>query len=191
MSQLELLKRVVEALDAAGIDYMVTGSVASSMQGAPRSTHDVDLVVAMKPQAAAHLLAAFPPPDYYLTQEAIQDAIRGRSMFNLLSVNDGTKADFWMLTDEPFDQSRFARKRVADVFGMRLVVSTPEDTILVKLRWAMLSGGSERQMSDAQRVYQVQKGNLDEDYLNRWARELGVESLWGQLRSDGGGATPG
>jgi hypothetical protein len=191
MSQLELLTRVVEALAAAGIDYMVTGSVASSMQGAPRSTHDVDLVVAMKPEAVAHLVEAFPPPDYYLTEEAIQDAIRGRSMFNLLSLNDGTKADFWMLTDEPFDQSRFARKWVADVFGMRLPVSAPEDTILVKLRWALLSGGSEKQVSDAQRVYQVQREKLDEEYVNRWAKELGVEDLWQRLRSESGGKVEG
>jgi hypothetical protein len=191
MSQLELLRRVVEALAAAGIDYMVTGSFASSMQGAPRSTHDVDLVVAMKPEAAAYLVQAFPPPEYYLTEEAIRDAIRGRSMFNLLSLEDGNKVDFWILTDEPFDQSRFARKQLEEVSGMRLHVSSPEDTILVKLRWAALSGGSEKQVSDAKLVYEFQKGTLDEDYLNRWAKELEVEALWSRLRADASWTTPG
>ena len=46
MSQPELLKRVVQALDAAGIDYMVTGSIVSSLQGEPRATHDIDIVIA-------------------------------------------------------------------------------------------------------------------------------------------------
>ena len=45
MSQQELLTKVVQALDAAGIEYMVTGSVVSSLQGEPRATHDIDLVV--------------------------------------------------------------------------------------------------------------------------------------------------
>lgn len=47
MSQPNLLKRIIEALDAAGIDYMITGSVASSLQGEPRLTHDLDLVAAI------------------------------------------------------------------------------------------------------------------------------------------------
>jgi hypothetical protein len=45
MSQRALLKRVVKALGAAGIPYMVTGSLASSLQGEPRATHGIDLVI--------------------------------------------------------------------------------------------------------------------------------------------------
>ena len=45
MSQQELLRKVIRVLDGAGIEYMVTGSIASSLQGEPRTTHDVDLVV--------------------------------------------------------------------------------------------------------------------------------------------------
>lgn len=51
MSQQELLKRVLQALEDVRIEYMVTGSVASSLQGEPRSTHDIDLVVAIQGSA--------------------------------------------------------------------------------------------------------------------------------------------
>lgn len=182
MSQPELLRLVVGVLTDAGIDYMVTGSVASSIQGEPRSTHDIDLVVALSGAAAKELVKAFPPPDYYLTEDAILDAVRGRSMFNLLALNEGDKVDFWILTDDPFDQSRFNRKRVEDVLGVQLKLSSPEDTILAKLRWAKLSGGSEKQFTDALRVYEVQREKLDHGYLEHWAVQLGVESLWEQLK---------
>jgi len=43
MSQQELLAKVVGTLDGAGIDYMTTGSIVSSLQGEPRATHDVDM----------------------------------------------------------------------------------------------------------------------------------------------------
>jgi hypothetical protein len=168
MSQQELLMRVVQVLADAGIDYMVTGSVASSLQGQPRSTHDIDLVVALPAASAKSLVQAFPPPDYYLTEDAILDAIRGRSMFNLLALNEGEKVDFWMLTDEPFDRSRFARKGAEEFLGTQLKVSAPEDTILAKLRWAKLSGGSEKQFTDALRVFEVQRSKLDLAYLNNW-----------------------
>ncbi len=184
MSQQELLKHVVPVLTAAGIDYMVTGSIASSMQGEPRSTHDIDLVVVMPATAARTLVEAFPPPDYYLSEEAILEALRQQSMFNLLCLTDGEKVDFWMLTDDPFDQSRFARKRVEQILGLQLNVSAPEDTILVKLRWAQLSGGSEKQFTDALRVYEVQGINLDLDYLNHWASRLGIVDLWQRVRSE-------
>ena len=83
------------------------------MQGEPRSTHDIDLVVALTEAAAAKLVKAFPAPAFYLAEEAIRDAVRRQSMFNLLSLDEGEKVDFWLLTEGPFDQSRFARKRVA------------------------------------------------------------------------------
>ena len=90
--------------------------------------------------------------------------------------------DFWVLTDEPFDRSRFSRRREEDVWGIRLKVSAPEDTILSKLRWAKLSGGSDRQFTDALRVFEVQRPNLDLNYLARWVSQLGVEPLWEQLK---------
>jgi hypothetical protein len=184
MSQLELLKRVVTLLGELGVDHMLTGSLASSIQGAPRLTHDIDLVVALSPEAADRLFHAFDSPEFYLSKQAIDEAIRQGRMFNLLEYASGDKVDFWMLTDEPFDQSRFARKKALDVLGIRLNVSTPEDTILAKLRWAIQSGGSEKQVADARSVYELQGSALDLDYMNMWARRLGVESLWSQLRSE-------
>lgn len=175
---------VVDVLVHHGIDYMVTGSVASSLQGEARTTHDIDLVVALH-QAGARILAnKFTPPDYYLSESAMDDAIRNRSSFNLLSLTDGNKVDFWMLTDEPFDQTRFGRKYVEDVMGMKLKVSSPEDTILVKLKWAQMYGGSEKQFTDATRVYEVQHGKLDMPYLNDWAVRLGVQPLWERLQNE-------
>lgn len=184
MSQQELLKKVVQTLEDARIDYMVTGSVASSLQGEPRSTHDIDLVVAIQKSAVKKLLEAFPPPDFYLDEYSILDAINRQSMFNLLDVNEGDKVDFWILTDEPFDQSRFSRKYVEEVMGIRIQVSSPEDTILAKLRWSKLSGGSEKQFTDALRIYEVQFGKLDKDYLEYWVNKLNIKSIWKRLKNE-------
>ena len=49
MSQQELLRLVVRSLDDLDVEYMLTGSIVSSLQGEPRSTHDIDLVVAIEP----------------------------------------------------------------------------------------------------------------------------------------------
>jgi hypothetical protein len=127
---------------------------------------------------------AFPVPDFYLDEESIIGAIKNQGMFNLIDVNTGDKVDFWILTEEPFDRSRFERKYVEDFMGMRITVSSPEDTILVKLRWAKLSGGSEKQFTDALRVYEVQFENLDVEYLRSWAKKIQVESMLKRLEKE-------
>ena len=184
MPQQELLIRVVRVLEGCSIEYMVTGSVASSLQGEPRSTHDLDLVVELRQSAVPALVDAFPSPEFYFSKEAVHEAVARGSMVNLLATQEGDKVDFWMLTDTPFDRSRFARRLTEEVFGIALRVSTPEDTILAKLSWAERSGGSEKHFLDAVRVYEVQRAKLDESYLDTWAEELDVVPLLARLRSE-------
>ena len=187
MSQPELLKLVTRRLEAAGIDYMITGSVASSLQGEPRATHDIDVVVAIRAPAAAAaagLKAEFPEPDFYLDETAVREAIVARGMFNLIDAREGDKVDFWLLTEDAFDHARFERRYVERFEDARLMVSRPEDTILMKLRWAAMLGGSEKQFVDALRVYEVQHGRLDESYLDRWAATLGLTGALARLRAE-------
>jgi hypothetical protein len=184
MSQQELLSKVAAILEHLGIEYMITGSIASSIQGEPRSTHDIDLVVVLPPEAIRPLTEAFVLPSFLLQEEAIRSALRDHSMFNLLSLGDGEKVDFWILTDEPFDQARFARKKTIQMGGRSFKMAAPEDTILYKLRWAKLCGGSEKQIKDALRVLEVQGKGLDFSYLHLWASRLGVEDLWQQIQAE-------
>jgi hypothetical protein len=181
MLQQQLLEKVIRVLEDEGIDYMVTGSVVSSLQGEPRSTHDIDLVVNIRPDDVKKLTRAFHSPEFYLDEEGIFEAIQHKSMFNMIDVVHGDKVDFWMLTNESFDQSRFARRCVEQFMGIFLKVSSPEDTILAKLRWAEMSGGSEKQFKDALRVYEVQFGKLDLTYLESWVKLLELVPFWNRL----------
>ena len=184
MSQPELLKKVISVLNAAGIDYMMTGSIVSSLQGEPRATHDIDIVILITDKAVSQLVHSFAPPEFFLDPDTIHEAMEHQSMFNLIDLTDGDKVDFWILSDEPFDRSRFFRKYSQSFLGLELLVSKPEDTILAKLRWAKLSGGSEKQFVDALRVYEVQYEVLDRAYLTEWARKLKLENLWERLQKE-------
>lgn len=62
-------------------------------------------------------------------------------------------------------------------------VSSPEDTILMKLKWAKECGGSEKQFLDASGVYEVQAGVLDEGYLDAWAKILSVSEELQKVRN--------
>ncbi len=178
MSQQELLNDVVRSLQGLGIEFMLSGSLASSLQGEARATHDIDLVTRLTLQDVDRLFFVFNIDRFYLSKTAVADAIRTQRMFNLLETATGEKVDFWVLTDSPFDQSRFARRQQIDLGEFVIDVSSPEDTILMKLLWCKQSGGSEKQFNDVLRVYELQAALLDMRYIHSWVEELDIKDLW-------------
>ncbi len=184
MSQPELLSFVLNQLERLAIPYMVTGSVVSSIQGEPRLTHDIDFVVILEPVNIQGLVEAFSGHSFYLNPASIQEAIDQGRMFNVIDSSSGNKLDFWMLTDTDFDKSRFARRRKINVLGLdNFIATTPEDTILSKLQWANEAGGSEKQLTDAVQVFEMQFDILDIDYLKTWVEKLMLQNEWQQLVS--------
>jgi hypothetical protein len=94
MSQFGLLKVTAEALDRLHIPFMISGSHASSLQGEPRMTHDIDVVVDVSGDQVDALLAEFPSPAYYASREAVDQAVAMRGMFNVIDLSS-TFALFW------------------------------------------------------------------------------------------------
>ncbi|MCE7871787.1 hypothetical protein DYH09_15595, partial [bacterium CPR1] len=91
------LSRLNEALQRAGVPFMVAGSVASSHHGQPRSTQDFDLIVQIDLEQLDLLLAQFPEDQYYVSREAARDAILRHSQFNVIDLLTGFKADLMVL----------------------------------------------------------------------------------------------
>jgi len=57
--------------------------------------------------------------------------------------------------------------------------ASPEDTILSKLEWHRLGGEvSDRQWGDILGVLKTRAGELDLDYLRKWAGELNSVTCW-------------
>ncbi len=181
MLQSELLKRVIDVLNKNGIDYMITGSIASSLHGIPRSTHDIDIIVMLSKKDIAVFIQSFQTPEFYIDEQSIIDAMKYKSMFNLIHLKEGDKVDFWILTESDFDTTRFSRKYEEKISDIKVKVSTPEDTILSKLQWAKLSDGSERQLYDATRVYEIQYHKLNISYIEQWVKKLQLTKYWNQL----------
>lgn len=184
MPQPQLLEKVLNFLNKERIDYMISGSIVSSLQGEPRATHDIDIVVNIQAVSFKNLGNTFLPPRFYISEDGMEEAVKSKTMFNLIDTTEGDKIDFWILTDDPFDKSRFERKQEENVFGYNMKVSSPEDTILSKLRWAKLSGGSDKQFTDALRVFEVQYSILDMDYIDEWASILKIEEYWEMLKQN-------
>jgi hypothetical protein len=177
--ELEVLKRVVERLEFAHFDYMLSGSVAMACYGQPRMTRDVDIVVELSPAGADRLAALF-QPDFYCDEQDVREAATRRSLFNLVHFESAVKVDLIVRKDEPYRIEEFARRRRRTLDGFTLFVVAPEDLVLSKLWWARDSH-SELQLRDVRNLLSFVEG-LDTRYLEHWARELGIEALLAEVR---------
>jgi len=180
----EALAQVVRHLETLGIPYMVTGSLASSHHGRPRMTHDIDVVFDPSPETLKQLVAELLSEGFYVDAAVARDALRRRRQFNVIQTESAAKIDLIVRKDRPFSSEELRRRRPVELGGgTRVALATPEDTILSKLEWAGKSGGSEKQIADVVGVLDVHGGALDREYIERWARELGVLDLWRDVTS--------
>jgi len=174
----DLLRRLVAATDHAHVPFMIAGSFASTAHGLPRTTQDVDIVIDPPDGAALDaLVAALLADQFYVDADIAREAMQRRSMFNAID-RSGWKIDFILRKERPFSIQEFSRRAAVEILGVRVFIASPEDTILAKLEWSKLSGGSERQRRDVVGVLATMQGELDGDYIERWVRDLDVELEW-------------
>ena len=169
--------RVVRLLTDAGIPHMVTGSLASSIHGRPRTTHDADIVIDPSPKALDRLVTGLQAAGFYVDAGVAREALRARRQFNVIATATAFKVDLILRKDRPFSREEFRRRQAASLGGTPVDLATAEDTILSKLEWAR-KGGSDRQLDDVAGIVAVQGSALDAGYIERWAAMLGVLDLW-------------
>ena len=174
MEQLEVIKWLVNKLEKAAINYLITGSMASSYYGIPRFTHDIDTVVTIGKKDVDKIVQLF-EDDGYISKEGILEALTGSGMFNFIHSETGLKVDFWINRGDSFTKSCFIRaRRVEITTGFWAVMASPEDVLLHKVYWNRLMT-SERQIRDAQGIIAVQASGLDVQYIKKWAKEMNIE----------------
>jgi len=180
MTELQgLLVRLVRILDEADVPFMIAGSFASAAHGLPRTTQDVDVVIDPPgAHALEALVRAMPPHEYYVDADTAYDALRRRSMFNVVDQASGWKIDFIICKNRPFSRGEFARRTQLLMLDVPVFVASAEDTVVAKLEWSKQMGGSERQRRDVAGVIASVGDQLDRDYIERWVRELDVADEW-------------
>jgi hypothetical protein len=180
------LARLVRKLADAGIPHMVVGSFASSFHGVPRGSQDLDLIIDPQLASLRRFLADLPLDEYYADADAALDALDRRSQFNVIDMATAWKADLIVRKARPFSAEELQRRVEGDLFGTRVFIASPEDTIIAKLEWALQSGGSELQLRDVAGIWQLRRAELDTAYIEHWIAELGLEDLWKRARQEAG-----
>jgi hypothetical protein len=178
--ELEVLRIVTERLEADGIPYMLTGSMAGNYYAVPRMTRDIDLVVELSAGDAERVYAMF-EPDFYVDRGAVRDAVTEQGTFNLIHTDLVVKVDFLVRKDGEYRREEFRRRRPVTVEGLRLFVVAPEDLVISKLEWARHTR-SEVQLADVRNL--LASVELDRVYLTRWLSRLGLDALYREVSGE-------
>ena len=170
---LEFFKKIIVFLDANNIPYMLSGSVAMSVYVLPRATRDFDFIVNLSINDASKVIDNF-AEGFYCDADAVKEAIKKRSMFNIIDFNSGFKADFVILKEEKYRQVEFSRRTTAQFFDSKIFIVTAEDLLLSKLIWIQ-ELQSNLQMDDIKTL--AKKQDLDWNYIDNWIDVLQLKTF--------------
>ena len=172
-----LAEKIGVIFERHGLRYHLTGGVVAAHYGEARNTQDVDIVVDMDACKDRKSLLLDLKKEFYVDQSAFDEAIQMNSMFQILDMNTMLRADIYTASLLPRRFDNVVRAEIVD--GVSLPIATPEDSILSKLHWVKL--GSGRSRKDVVAMLRVQE-NLDNDYLESTAEQLGVKTILDELR---------
>jgi hypothetical protein len=172
---------VIDALESAGVSFMIVGSIASNFHGIPRSTRDADFLVHIGPSSLNDLTAALPPGLSLLPQGSFE-TVTGTMRHVIVLERSAFICELFVRGDDSHDEQRFARRQKVRVLGRDAFMASAEDMIITKLRWATLAGRN-KDRDDARNMIAVRGDDLDWNYIRKWCGEHGTLTLLDEIRA--------
>lgn len=179
---------VIDALEAANVEYLIGGSWALAIWGELRSTADVDFVVNLPAEQMYPLSKELEKRDMLVPFDIIVDLYlqsEGDLPINAIHLKSGYKAELFLLRPgDPFRAMALSRKRLANMgpdIG-QVYVHSPEDLIIYKLRYHHLSE-QPKHLRDIRSILIENNDQLDFAYIEHWVTYWGISSAWYKARN--------
>jgi len=177
---IEVTLKVTNVFEKLSVPYLIGGSLASTLYGMVRTTQDSDIIAELRAEHIQPFVSSL-QSEFFIDEEMITESIEHNSSFNIIHRETMFKVDVFIPRPRPFHKSQLARAQ-RQTFNLDSEMSanfaSPEDTILSKLEWYRMGGEvSDNQWRDILGVLKTRAGDLDSDYLRRWAQDLKVTDL--------------
>jgi hypothetical protein len=167
-----------DRLNAIGVKWMATGSIAAMIYGEYRVTNDVDVVLILGEADIPGLITAFPSDEFYcppadvIETEAARDR---RGHFNLIHHETGFKADVYIAGSDPLNYRALQRRRRIEFNESIVWVAPPEYVIIGKLEF-FREGGSEKHLRDIRGMLAMTE--VDRAFLEKEIAQRGLVDVW-------------
>jgi predicted nucleotidyltransferase len=171
----QILARLAQALDAAGIPYMIIGGQAVLIHGRLRVTEDVDLTLGVDCGEAARVLKALKGIGLRPLVEQPEEFIARTYILPMFAEVEKVRVDF-AFSFSPYEQTAIGRAQIRQETGYPVRFVTVEDLIIHKL-----FAGRPRDIEDIRGVLARQQGKVNREYLRHWIRQFAQLEGKGQL----------
>lgn len=176
---LVVLLEITNVFDSLGIEYVVVGSIASSVHGEYRASGDIDMVADIQPEHIEKLVGRL-ENTFYIDDLSVRRAIARGRKFNVIHLSAIFKVDVFAASTT-LGKQQLARRQLYKLdpdMPEHIWIATAEDTILAKLHWYRVGGEvSELQWRDVRGIIGTRGAQLDLEYLHRWAERERVNDL--------------
>lgn len=179
-------RTVIDALDSAGITYLIGGSVAVWHWGQPRTTQDFDVVLDLPGNRIVQLSRELEARRMLVPPDIIIDLMiqpEGDLPINAIHLDNGFKAEFFLLrAGDNFRAEALRRRRLVDLGPPlnQVYVHAPEDLIINKVRYFGLSGQT-KHIRDIASMLALSSDEIDTRYIDQWAEQLGLTDTWQEV----------
>lgn len=168
--------RVIDALNASGVKYMLVGSFSTNVYGIPRSTKDADFVLQHEGDFAP-LFYENLGKDFSIDPQLRFETNTGTFKQEMRFSGTPFTVELFRLSDDPFDQARFQRRVTVELLGRQTFIPRVEDVVIMKVRWFR-----EKDRADVKNVLTVQQGKLDWPYIEEWCGKHGTLAKLEEIR---------
>jgi hypothetical protein len=171
---------MIDALHASQVAYMLVGSLASNLYGIARSTNDADFVIQLADTPIVDVARQL-GPQFRLDPQIAFEGVTATKRYIIEASAIAFTIELFLLSEEPYDQSRFARRRRVRMLDRDVFVLSVEDVIITKLRWSK-EGARAKDRQDVTDVLSVYRGEIDWGYVNHWCQEHQTLELLNEIR---------
>jgi hypothetical protein len=177
---------VIDILETIGIEYVIWGGVAVVMYGEPRFTQDMDIVVRLHHNEVNTLARLLEEDGYYVSVEAIRDAMDKHFYFNTIHLETGIKIDFRVAERDPIHAWAFKHRRMKYFDEFRQAAYMPAESVILTKLHAYQDSQSPRHLDDVAGILRVSGPELDLAYITRETARIGAFGVWRELLDKSG-----
>jgi hypothetical protein len=164
-------RRLAEGFEGSGLDYAFTGALAVSFYGVPRTTSDVDVMVAVSGEADVRAKVAEALRRAGLEVDLHKVDVALESGYNIASFKCKTSP---YTVDVIFSREPL-EKQAGTVAGLKTFFQSPEGLVLAKLRMIKATLPPERAVKDKEDVKAVLTfANVDVKAVKQQAKKEGT-----------------
>jgi hypothetical protein len=168
--------RVIDALNASCVNYMLVGSFSTNAYGIPRSTKDADFVLQLEGDLAPVFYEEL-GEDFEIDPQLKFETNTGTFKQEIHFSGTPFTVELFRLSNDGFDQERFRRRVSVKLLGRETFIPTAEDVVVMKVRWLR-----DKDRADIKNVLTVQRSKLDWPYIEKWCRAHGTLAKLEEIR---------